>query len=71
MSTQITAFEEVNKRFEEREKVLQTTVSNMDKEMALRQQASDCHKRKAIELSEKCQEVTFRLETATKQLQEV
>ncbi|XP_012554643.1 E3 ubiquitin-protein ligase BRE1A isoform X1 [Hydra vulgaris] len=71
MSNQIAAFEEVAKQFEEREKVLQTTIANMDKEISLRQQASDCHKRKVTELSEKCQELTFRLETALKQLQEV
>ena len=71
MNTRHQAIEEVVKRHEEREKVLQTAVSNMEKEMVLRQQAGECHKRKAVEIGQQYQELMFNSETLTKQFDEV
>lgn len=71
MNSRHTAIEEVVKRLEEREKVLQTAVNNMEKENSLRQQAIDLHKRKAVELGQQCQEMMFKNETIIKQFDEV
>ena len=59
MNTRNAATEDVLRRYEEREKVLQTAVSNMEKEIVLRQQTMECHKRKAVEVGAQWQEMGF------------
>ena len=71
MGSRHTAVEEVVKRLEEREKVLQTAVSNMEKEINLRQQAIECHKRKAIEVGSQCQEMIYKHDALSKNFEEV
>lgn len=63
--------EEVMKKLDEREKVLQSSVSAMEKEGSLRLQAAECHKRKAIEIGSQYQELVFKQEIINKQLDEV
>ncbi len=63
--------EEVTRRLEEREKTLQTAVQNMEKEINLRCQAGELHKRKAMEVTQQVAEFTFKMETSNKQLNEV
>ena len=50
---------------------MQNTLSVLEKENLLRQQAGECHKRKAIEIGTQCQEMAFRNETLSKQCEEV
>lgn len=65
------AVDDLTKRLEEREKVLQSAVTSMEKESTLRQQASECHKRKAVEIGQQCQEMVFKNETLSKQVDDV
>eukprot|EP00794_Sanderia_malayensis_P013718 gene13718-15148_t len=62
--------EEVIRRLEEREKTLQAAAQNMEKEINLRSQACELHKRKAIEVTQQVAEYTFKADTASKQLNE-
>ena len=70
-NTRHQAIEEQVKRLEEREKVLQNALTTMEKENTLRQQASECHKRKAVEIGQQCQEIVFKNEGLSKQLYDV
>ena len=63
--------EEVIKRLEDREKVLQTALQTIEKEAQLRQQAGEMHKRKATETIQQAQELTYKCEEIQKQLKEV
>ena len=65
------SIEEVVRRLEEREKTLQAAVQSMEKEINLRAQAGEMHKRKALEATQQIAEATFKLESANKQLSEV
>lgn len=65
------SIEELVKRHEEREKVLTSSLGSLEKENVLRQQANECHKRKAVEIGTQCQEMAFKNETLAKQCDEV
>ena len=71
MTSRHQSTEEVMRKLEEREKVLQTTISAMEKEGTLRLQAVECHKRKAVEIGSQYQELVFKQENMSKQLEEV
>ncbi|XP_065054662.1 E3 ubiquitin-protein ligase Bre1-like [Rhopilema esculentum] len=62
--------EEILKRLEEREKTLQSAVQSMEKEIGLRVQAGEMHKRKALETTQQAAELTFKLDSVNKQLGE-
>lgn len=71
MNNRIQSAEEVVRRLEEREKTLQTAIQSMEKEISLRGQATEMHKRKAMEVTQQAAEVSFKLESNNKQLSEV
>ncbi|XP_077967389.1 E3 ubiquitin-protein ligase BRE1B-like [Styela clava] len=52
LHTQVEAQNQVVRRLEEKERAMQTTIMQMEKEMSLRSQALELHKRKAFELSQ-------------------
>ncbi|XP_020624246.1 E3 ubiquitin-protein ligase BRE1B-like isoform X1 [Orbicella faveolata] len=58
------------KKLEEREKALQNAVTSLEKELNLRQQAMDLHKRKAIESAQAAQDVKIRFDSFQQQFQE-
>lgn len=65
------SIEDVVRRLEEREKTLQAAVQSMEKEINLRAQAGEMHKRKALDATQQVAEASFKLESANKQLSEV
>jgi len=71
MNTRHQVTDDLSKRLEERERVLQAAVTNMEKENNLRQQAIECHKRKAVELGQQNQELVGKNEMTTKQFDEM
>ncbi|XP_078362089.1 E3 ubiquitin-protein ligase BRE1B-like isoform X2 [Oculina patagonica] len=58
------------KKLEEREKALQNAVTSLEKELNLRQQAMDLHKRKAIESAQSAQDLKIRFDSFQQQFQE-
>ncbi|EDO32394.1 predicted protein [Nematostella vectensis] len=58
------------KKQEERERALQNAVTAMEKELNLRQQTMDLHKRKAVESAQNAQDLKIRLDALQQQLQE-
>ena len=70
-NSRLQSTEEIVRRLEEREKTLQAAVQSMEKEIGLRVQAAEMHKRKAIETTQQVAEVSFKLEGSNKQLSEV
>ena len=71
INSRLQSSEEIVRRLEEREKTLQTAVQSMEKEIGLRVQAAEMHKRKAMETTQQVAEVSFKLESSNKQLNEV
>jgi len=71
MTTKHQVTDDLAKRLEERERVLQAAVTNMEKENSLRQQAIECHKRKAIDLGQQYQELSGKNELTSKQLEDL
>jgi len=69
-NSRLQSTEEIVRRLEEREKTLQAAVQSMEKEIGLRVQAAEMHKRKAIETTQQVAEVSFKLEGSNKQLSE-
>lgn len=59
------------KKLEEREKALQNAVTSLEKELNLRQQAMELHKRKAVESAQAAQDVKIRFDSFQQQFQEV
>ncbi|KAI8434712.1 hypothetical protein MSG28_003238 [Choristoneura fumiferana] len=51
----------VARRLEEKERLLQTTLSAVEKELLLRQQAMEMHKRKAIESAQSAADLKLHL----------
>ena len=49
LSTQVETQNQVVRKLEEKERLLQNNLAALDKELAMRQQAMEMHKRKAIE----------------------
>ncbi|XP_028400648.1 E3 ubiquitin-protein ligase BRE1B-like [Dendronephthya gigantea] len=70
LNSHIDAQEQVIKKLEERERSLQSTLLSIDKELVLRQQAMDLHKRKATESAQTAQDFKIRIESFQQQLQE-
>ncbi|PFX20960.1 E3 ubiquitin-protein ligase Bre1-like [Stylophora pistillata] len=58
------------KKLEEREKALQNAVTSLEKELNLRQQAMELHKRKAIESAQAAQDMKIRFDLFQQQFQE-
>ena len=48
LSTQVEAQNQVVRKLEEKERLLQTNLAALDKELSMRQQAMEMHKHKAI-----------------------
>lgn len=70
LNSHIDAQEQVNKKLEERDRSLQATLVSIDKELGLRQQAMEMHKRKATESAQTAQDFKIRIESFQQQIQE-
>lgn len=60
---QIESMGAVARRLEEKERLLQATLSAVEKELLLRQQAMEMHKRKAIESAQSAADLKLHLGT--------
>lgn len=58
------------KKLEEREKALQNAVTSLEKELSLRQQAMELHKRKAVDSAQAAQDIKIRFDSFQQQFQE-
>lgn len=67
---QIESMGAVARRLEEKERLLQTTLSAVEKELVLRQQAMEMHKRKAIESAQSAADLKLHLEKYHAQMKE-
>ncbi|XP_063620484.1 E3 ubiquitin-protein ligase Bre1 [Cydia splendana] len=67
---QIDSMGAVARRLEEKERLLQTTLSAVEKELLLRQQAMEMHKRKAIESAQSAADLKLHLEKYHAQMKE-
>lgn len=61
MSTQVDAQNQVVRKLEEKERLLQNTLATVEKELQLRQQALEMHKRKAIESAQSAADLKLHL----------
>lgn len=68
--TQIEAMHIVLRKLEEKERILQNTVTTIEKELVLRQQAMEMHKRKAIESAQSAADLKLHLEKYHSQMKE-
>ncbi|XP_055687743.1 E3 ubiquitin-protein ligase Bre1 [Lutzomyia longipalpis] len=68
--TQIEAMHIVLRKLEEKERILQNTVTTIEKELVLRQQAMEMHKRKAIESAQSAADLKLHLEKYHAQMKE-
>lgn len=74
LQTQVDAQNQVVRKLEEKERVLQTTLSTVEKELTLRQQAMDMQKRKAIDISQQAADLKLKLDKidgTTEELQKI
>jgi len=71
LSTQVEAQNQVVRKLEEKERLLQSSLVAMDKELAMRQQAMEMHKRKAIESAQSAADLKLHLEKYHLQIEEV
>ncbi|KAH8338978.1 hypothetical protein KR074_000081 [Drosophila pseudoananassae] len=69
-TTQIEAMHIVLRKLEEKERSLQATVASIEKELMLRQQAMEMHKRKAIESAQSAADLKLHLEKYHAQMKE-
>ncbi|XP_030385125.1 E3 ubiquitin-protein ligase Bre1 [Scaptodrosophila lebanonensis] len=69
-TTQIEAMHVVLRKLEEKERSLQATVASIEKELMLRQQAMEMHKRKAIESAQSAADLKLHLEKYHAQMKE-
>lgn len=67
---QIEALHIVLRKLEEKERILQNTVTTIEKELTLRQQAMEMHKRKAIESAQSAADLKLHLEKYHSQMKE-
>ncbi|XP_037936187.1 E3 ubiquitin-protein ligase Bre1 [Teleopsis dalmanni] len=67
---QIEAMHIVLRKLEEKERILQSTVATIEKELVLRQQAMEMHKRKAIESAQSAADLKLHLEKYHSQMKE-
>lgn len=70
LTTQVDAANLVVRKLEEKERILQNTLSTVEKELALRQQAMEMHKRKAIESAQSAADLKLHLEKYHSQMKE-
>ncbi|XP_021696559.1 E3 ubiquitin-protein ligase Bre1 isoform X1 [Aedes aegypti] len=68
--TQIEAMHVVLRKLEEKERILQNTVTTIEKELVARQQAMEMHKRKAIESAQSAADLKLHLEKYHAQMKE-
>lgn len=61
LTTQVEAANLVVRKLEEKERILQNTLTTVEKELALRQQAMEMHKRKAIESAQSAADLKLHL----------
>merc|ERR1719300_561576 len=71
LSTQVEAQNQVVRKLEEKERLLQSSLVAMEKELAMRQQAMEMHKRKAIESAQSAADLKLHLEKYHAQIKEV
>lgn len=69
-SKQLESVNSVVHKLEEKEKIYQTALSNLEKEMLIRQQALELHKRKAIENAQSAADLKLHLEKYHAQMKE-
>lgn len=70
LTTQVEAANLVVRKLEEKERILQGTLSAVEKELTLRQQAMEMHKRKAIESAQSAADLKLHLEKYHSQMKE-
>lgn len=61
LSTQVEATNIVVRKLEEKERILQNSLATVEKELAVRQQALEMHKRKAIESAQSAADLKLHL----------
>jgi len=71
LSTQVEAQNQVVRKLEEKERLLQNNLATVEKELQLRQQAMEMHKRKAIESAQSAADLKLHLEKYHSQIKEV
>merc|ERR1712047_126532 len=71
LSTQVEAQNQVVRKLEEKERLLQTNLATVEKELLLRQQAMEMHKRKAIESAQSAADLKLHLEKYHAQIKEM
>merc|ERR1712029_554631 len=71
LSTQVEAQNQVVRKLEEKERLLQNNLAALDKELSMRQQAMEMHKRKAIESAQSAADLKLHLEKYHLQIKEV
>ncbi|XP_014280259.1 E3 ubiquitin-protein ligase Bre1 isoform X5 [Halyomorpha halys] len=70
LSTQVEATNIVVRKLEEKERILQNSLATVEKELAVRQQALEMHKRKAIESAQSAADLKLHLEKYHAQMKE-
>merc|ERR1712106_480062 len=71
LTTQVEAQFQVVRKLEEKERLLQNSLATVEKELSLRQQALEMHKRKAIESAQSAADLKLHLEKYHSQIKEV
>ncbi|KAF6204281.1 hypothetical protein GE061_002621 [Apolygus lucorum] len=70
LTTQVEATNIVVRKLEEKERILQNSLATVEKELAVRQQALEMHKRKAIESAQSAADLKLHLEKYHAQMKE-
>ncbi|KAK4875640.1 hypothetical protein RN001_012062 [Aquatica leii] len=70
LTTQVDSANVVVRKLEEKERILQNTLGTIEKELSLRQQAMEMHKRKAIESAQSAADLKLHLEKYHSQMKE-
>ncbi|KAB0804547.1 hypothetical protein PPYR_01517 [Photinus pyralis] len=70
LTTQVDSANVVVRKLEEKERILQNTLATIEKELSLRQQGMEMHKRKAIESAQSAADLKLHLEKYHSQMKE-
>lgn len=70
LTTQVDSANVVVRKLEEKERILQNTLGTIEKELSIRQQAMEMHKRKAIESAQSAADLKLHLEKYHSQMKE-
>ncbi|CAE1155250.1 BRE1 [Acanthosepion pharaonis] len=70
LHSQVEAQNQVVRKLEEKERLLQNNLATVEKELSLRQQAMEMHKRKAVESAQAAADLKLRLDKYQSQLKE-